>query len=99
MTEERSPIMPAPMMAGEPFGGPSLLESVLNRRFRSLCSLTFVFPQEAHNLEIGGSNPPQPIFLIIINRLNLTWRAPDKRIHAGITRCLYAPTPSGLRSI
>src|SRR5882724_11841211 len=35
ITEARSPIMPAPTIAGAPFSGPSLLESVLKRRFRS----------------------------------------------------------------
>src|SRR5687768_9328035 len=35
ITEARSPIIPAPTMAGAPFGGPSSLESVLKRRLRS----------------------------------------------------------------
>src|SRR5712664_1750323 len=35
ITAARSPIMPAGMIAGAPFSGPSLLESVLKRRLRS----------------------------------------------------------------
>src|SRR6267378_1059512 len=34
-TEARSPCMPAPTATGLPGGGPSLLESVLNRRLNS----------------------------------------------------------------
>ena len=40
MTEARSPIMPEPTMAGAPFAGPSLLESVLKRYCRDSYKVT-----------------------------------------------------------
>src|SRR6266850_3305940 len=47
ITAARSPIMPAGMIAGAPFSGPSLLESVTKRRF--------ALPKSAC-LIVGGSH-------------------------------------------